>query len=107
VRAEDHDPAHGNLIQPIYENGTLRGQFIHNVAVVNDLFSHKYWSTQRLDRQSDSLDRADHSRAKATWAKQKQGAGLPTSIIPPLGQIPHPSSFGLYSSPGADAQMAQ
>ena len=58
VGAENHPRALRNLAQFIDKDGPGAPQFIHDIAVVNDLFANKNWSAVEFESDLDNINRA-------------------------------------------------
>jgi hypothetical protein len=72
VGAEDQQRARRHVCRIFDEDGSLVAQFIHHVAVVDDLVAHVHRCTEALERNLDHFDRAVYAGAEAAGVREQQ-----------------------------------
>ena len=71
MRAINHALALGHFVDAVDKNRALLLQFLHDKAVVDDLFAHINRSPKRLQRNPDNINRPHHPSAKPARLQQK------------------------------------
>ena len=64
-----------HLIQLIHEDGTLLGQIVHDIAVMNDLFANVDRCAECLKRNANDIDCSHNSGAETAGFEKEDAFG--------------------------------